>query len=224
MTTPPKRPSSSPATDACLERCCGTRREVPRAAAPGLPAQSGLIRPENAPERLETDHYQQNARRLLKEVRSGSIAAAERFQTLRSLADRSVTELTSADSTVRLKHALAVVAMESGYGSWLDLKRAKDPAPEATSVTMYTSAMSDMLNAWFTDYESACAAHQRHGGFLLPFKSQYFICSGEGIRLLGLDPADADWKAIGHDWIRPADSTAWERLAQKRLDLIDSEK
>jgi hypothetical protein len=178
----------------------------------------------NAPERLETDHYRQQARRLLKEVRSGSIAAAERFQTLRSLEGRSAAELTSADSKVRLKHALAVVAMESGYGSWLDLKRAKDPAPEAPGVTMYTSAMSNMLNAWFADYESAHTAHQRHGGYLLPFKSQFFICSGEGVRLLGLDPADPDWKAIGHDWIRPANSGAWERLAQKRLDLINSEE
>jgi len=81
---------------------------------------------------------------------------------------------------------------------------------------MYVSQMDAVLNRWFTTYEGARASLEQEGGYLLPYKGQYFVTEGEGIRELGLDPEDPDWERIGRDWVRPTDGEAWGRLKAKR--------
>jgi len=56
---------------------------------------------------------------------------------------------------------------------------------------IYVARMAAILNRWFTTYEAARAT------------------LAEGVRELGLDPADPDW-------VRPSDQEAWERLLGKR--------
>jgi hypothetical protein len=84
------------------------------------------------------------------------------------------------------------------------------------SLVMYVDSMDAVPSAWFTSYEAARQAQEAGGGYLLPFRSQFFVTPAEGIRELGLDPADPDWELIGRDWVRPRDLAAWERLAEKR--------
>lgn len=84
---------------------------------------------------------------------------------------------------------------------------------------MYVPRMDAVLNRWFTSYEEARAFLENEGGYLLPYKRQFFITEGEGIRELGLDPNDPDWALIGWDWVQPKDSDAWERLNQKRQTM-----
>ncbi len=91
----------------------------------------------------------------------------------------------------------------------------KDPGPK-----MYVTRMDAVLNRWFTNYEEARASLEAEGGYLLPFKSQFFVTQSEGIRELGLDPDDPDWERIGRDWVRPKDSDAWERLRDKREQAV----
>jgi hypothetical protein len=81
---------------------------------------------------------------------------------------------------------------------------------------MYVTRMDAVLNRWFTTYENARASLESEGGYLLPYKNQFFVTLSEGIRELGLDPEDADWDRIGFDRVRPGDTEAWQRLKQKR--------
>lgn len=82
--------------------------------------------------------------------------------------------------------------------------------------TMFETRMDAILSRWFTTYEEARASLESEGGYLLPYRNQYFVTSGEAIRELGLDPADPDWAKIGWDWVHPRDAEAWQRLRAKR--------
>lgn len=84
------------------------------------------------------------------------------------------------------------------------------------SPPMYVTRMGSIMSRWFASYDEARASLDAEGGYLLPFNGQYFVTTGEAIRELGLDPADADWARIGFDWVRPRDAQAWERLAERR--------
>ena len=81
---------------------------------------------------------------------------------------------------------------------------------------MYVARMDAVLNRWFTTYEDARVSLEAEGGYLLPYKNQFFITLSEGIRELGLDPEDPYWRRIGFDWVRPKEREAWERLKEKR--------
>jgi hypothetical protein len=84
------------------------------------------------------------------------------------------------------------------------------------SPPMYVATMGVFLNRWFTTYEAARAARAVEGGFLFPFRNQFFITDEGGVRELGLDPADPAWERIGWDWVRPLDRDAWESLVDRR--------
>jgi hypothetical protein len=76
--------------------------------------------------------------------------------------------------------------------------------------------MDAIPNCWFKSYEEARACPQSEGGYLLPYKSHFFVTCPEGVRELGLDPKDSEWARIGWDGVRPEDANAWGRLKQKR--------
>jgi hypothetical protein len=86
--------------------------------------------------------------------------------------------------------------------------------------SMYVSQMDAVLNRWFTSYEEARLSLESEGGYLLPYKGQYFVTMSEGIRELGLDPNDPDWDLIGRDWVKPGDEGAWKRLKEKRMEAM----
>jgi hypothetical protein len=170
-----------------------------------------------------------HARRLLTRLRSNNpdiaAEAAPRFLRLRSFAGHAAGELLEIRDRVRLKHALAVVALEHGHDSWLALKAWADAAganadretgASDEDTFMYERGLDVLLNRWFARYEEARASLEREGGFLLPYRHQFFVCETEGIRELGLDPDDPDWQRIGCDWVRPRDPEAWQRLRDKR--------
>ena len=81
---------------------------------------------------------------------------------------------------------------------------------------MYVPRMAVFLNRWFADYAAARAARAAEGGYLLPYRHQFFVTGADAIRELGLDPDDPDWERIGWDWVEPLDRAAWERLRERR--------
>jgi hypothetical protein len=81
---------------------------------------------------------------------------------------------------------------------------------------MYRPSMDAILNRWFARYEEARRSLEELGGYLFPYRNQYFVCDVEAVRELALDPADPDWERIGWDWVRPRDREAWQRLREKR--------
>jgi len=125
----------------------------------------------------------------------------KRFQRLSEFADYTMTELLSHD--VKHKHALAVIAQENGFNSWSDLKMQLD------------FIVGGYLNLWFANYTEAKTHLQSEGGFLLPYKKQFFICNATYMKQIGFDPDDPDWKRIGNDWVQPSNQNAWQRLYQK---------
>jgi hypothetical protein len=81
---------------------------------------------------------------------------------------------------------------------------------------MYVPSMDVFLNRWFTTYEEAHADREAQGGFLLPYRDQFFVADAGAIEEMGLDSTDPDWERIGWDWVRPRDADAWERLKLQR--------
>ncbi|OGF04619.1 MAG: hypothetical protein A2W00_02455 [Candidatus Eisenbacteria bacterium RBG_16_71_46] len=84
---------------------------------------------------------------------------------------------------------------------------------------MYFASMDAIVSRWFTGYAGARASLEAEGGYLLPYREQFFVTTREGIRELGLDPDDPEWERIGWDWVRPLDRAAWERLRERRVSV-----
>lgn len=131
--------------------------------------------------------------------------AAQRFQRLPECKSLPTEEIIEAD--IKRKHALAVIAIEKGFESWSDLK------------CQLPFIRGGFLNQWFADYTQAKSYQQINGGFLLPFKKQFFICDTNYISNLGFNAEDNDWKLIGYDWVSPANKAAWQRLYRKWMQI-----
>lgn len=186
--------------------------------------------------RLPLSELRIRARRLLKELRSSDVKAAgraaKRFGQLRAFADKAQDQILASREVMRLKHALAIIALEQGYPSWIALKSAveaaappsEEPLSFADGRMMYAGGLDVLLNRWFARYEDARASRQQMGGFLFPYDKQFFVCEAEGVRVLGLDPTEPDWQRIGWDWVEPLDRAAWDRLREKRLAAIAKSK
>lgn len=143
---------------------------------------------------------------LLKSLRSSdSDKAAKRFQLLPEFTGFSIGEIQQLH--IKRKHALSVIAIENGFKSWLDFK------------IQIHFIVGGYLNSWFANYVDAKAHLQTAGGFLLPYKNQYFICNAPYMQQIGFDPADPDWKQIGNDWAVPSDQAAWQRLYKKWIKV-----
>ena len=156
------------------------------------------------------------ARLLLKALRSDEPErvreAVARFQAWAPLKSLTSAELTGPHSRIQLKHALAVIALEAGHDSWAALKRAMTDPTER----LYPRHPGGFLNAWFTSYEEARACREMQGGFLFPYRSQFFVAGAQYVTdALKLSPNDADWARIGYDWARPLDAAAWKRLSAR---------
>jgi hypothetical protein len=156
------------------------------------------------------------ARRLLKAFRGADPGrardAAARLCRLRGFAVGDPDALLAQRDRVQLKHALTLIALELGFDSWAEFKAAAAVRTEEVHVP----GLGAMLNRWFADYREARASLEAEGGFLFPYRSQFFVCEAEGVRVMGFEPEDPDWRRIGFDWVRPRDRAAWERLCAAR--------
>jgi hypothetical protein len=84
----------------------------------------------------------------------------------------------------------------------------------------YHPNLDVFLNRWFANYDAARASLDSEGGFLFPYQKHYFVCQPEVVAALGLDPDDSDWEKIGRDCARPKDAEAYQRLHQKREQIV----
>lgn len=151
---------------------------------------------------------------LLKSLRSCDVAisqkAAKRIQRLPEFKACSLEEIIH--HPIKHKHALAVVAIEKGFASWADLK------------CQLPFIRGGFLNHWFASYADAKSYLDAHGGFLLPFKNQFFICDANYINHLGFNAEDADWQLIKYDWAHPANKSAWQRLYKKWMKILGANR
>jgi hypothetical protein len=162
---------------------------------------------------------------LLKDLGSSESAratrAAERLRALPAFARLSPGELLARRDSVRRKHALAVIAQEQGHASWAELKQAlgEDAPPQLDTEAFFAVNRGAFLNRWFSSYEEALASLRAVGGYLFPFREQFFITDASFLAALGVDPADADWARMGFNWVEPLDAAARARLEQKLIAL-----
>ena len=140
--------------------------------------------------------------------------AAARLCTLPAFSHLCAAQLLQGRESVQRKHVLALVAHEQGYGSWAALKAARE-AHVLDTRSFFRAGGRGFLNRWFSSYAEARASLAALPGFLFPYGEQFFVCEPGFVRALGVDPADADWERMGHDWVQPRDPAARERLRRR---------
>ncbi len=150
---------------------------------------------------------------LLKSLRSSDpskvLSAAKRFQILPEFNHVVIEEIAQQD--IKRKQALTVIAIEKGFKSWSELK------------CQLPFIRGGFLNQWFKNYEGAKSYLQLNGGYLLPFKNQFFVCESVYMQNLGFNLDDPDWKAIGYDWANPSNQDAWQRLYKKWIAIQEGD-
>ena len=60
---------------------------------------------------------------------------------------------------------------------------------------------------------------EAEGGYLFPFRHQFFICEYGFLEAREIDLSDPDWERIGRDWVRPTDVEARDRLERRLIAL-----
>jgi hypothetical protein len=174
---------------------------------------------------LTLDECKIRASLLLKDLRSDdrprALRAVERLRALPYFAANLPESIIERRGSIRLKHALAVIAAELGYPTWTDCKRRLE-LPASTRVdteTFFAGNCGAYLNRWFARYDEARASLEAEGGYLFPYRHQFFVCEPGFLAALGIDPGDPDWEQIGRNWVRPLDDTARSRLEQTLIGL-----
>ncbi|MBL8749530.1 MAG: hypothetical protein JNK78_10250 [Planctomycetes bacterium] len=143
-------------------------------------------------------------------------AAAVRFARLPRFANDDIEAIVRAEPSVARAEALDVIAAERGFDDWRTLVTRS--LPELLAVPVHTDRMGAFVNRWFATYGEAAEDRGRDGGFLLPYRRQFFVTVADAVREIGVDPNDPDWARIGHDWVRPLDVEAHVRLCRARRD------
>ncbi|QRK04976.1 hypothetical protein JQX13_32840 [Archangium violaceum] len=162
---------------------------------------------------------------LLKDLSSSDALrvarATERLRKLPAFARLSPSELVARRESIRHKHALAVIAHEQGFSSWAELKneRGEDSPLEVDFDAFFARDAGVFLNRWFSTYAEALASHRERGGYLFPYRRQFFICEADCLAARGVDTTDPDWERMGRNWVEPLDVAARTRLGQKLIAL-----
>ena len=81
----------------------------------------------------------------------------------------------------------------------------------------YEVATDVFLNHWCSTYDEARQVLASQGGYLLPYRRQFVVVERGYVKVLGLDPDDPAWEAVGHDLAKPADLAAYRELVTARL-------
>lgn len=176
-----------------------------------------------------------HARILHRRVQQRQPAALSRASAASHRADARSRSLERDDGDFQRRHSLAVVASELGFSSWLHLVRVihpastvreggSTPAPRDAEAPDFGTLMYPVQggpafwNVWSADYKEAQSIRAESGGYLLPYKRQFFVCDRYFIETLGSTAEDTDWDRIGRDWVDPAEAAAHARLTQRLVE------
>lgn len=172
------------------------------------------------------EYLKNTAEILLKNAKNGDPASVARFRALDQFRnvtpdDRSVLE------ELQHKNALHIIAAENNYPSWNELKTALDNAAENSpfaepSDHFYPKGFTTYWNIWFAKYSQAKKVLTDGGGYLLPYKNQYFIVEEHFIDSIGLPHTLPEWRSIGNDWIHPMNVRAWLTLNELYATAVAS--
>jgi len=156
-------------------------------------------------------------------------ASLARLRALPELRRADAAALAAMAEEAQRRHCLAVVALECGFTGWGNARRALegDPGEATLGTLLYGTGEGDsgVLNHWFMAHDDARdfrdqAPSDRPYRYLLAYKRHFFVTARSFVKMLGMDPDDPDWRAIGYDWARPEDPLARGRLYYKRLAAL----
>ena len=157
-----------------------------------------------------------HARKFHRKISLGDASAIVRIRRLDEFRDAPADQVAA---SVKRRHCLAVIARELGFQGWPHAVAVLDGTDAGDFGTLlYPDDARGHTNIWSASYDEAKAIHQQRGGYLLPYKQQFFIADRHFIKTLGLQPDDPDWDAIDHDWVRPRQVEARERLYRKLIE------
>lgn len=153
--------------------------------------------------------------RLKQNARDLHIAAKAGDATVLSRIHKSLKEK---PEPILRRHCLAVVAREAGFDGWPHLVAViSGEKSDDFGTTLYRHGGSAHWNIWSASYDEAASIRKDHGGYLLPYKHQFFIVDQYFIETIGLNPDDPNWEKIGRDWVRPASLEARTALYEALL-------
>jgi len=155
------------------------------------------------------------ARRLHERALSGD---AQAFEQVRALPDLRKLDLDLVPDAIQRRHALSAVARELGFSGWSHLTRVlHDRDLRDAGTLMHRESGGAYWNIWLASYIEASSIRAEHGGYLLGYKSQFFVVERHFIESIELDPDAPEWNAIGRDWCKPRDWGAWERITAQAV-------
>lgn len=128
-----------------------------------------------------------------------------------------------APDTTDTRQAKTVIARECGFRTWqaaIDAVDGRLAPGDDYGDFWYTVRTDVVLSLWCRNYAEAQQVHRDNGGFLLPFRRQFVVVPESYIEILGLDPTDPDWDAVGHNLAQPADLAGYRRLVYRRLTRL----
>lgn len=163
--------------------------------------------------RMHNDYLRTSASLLLEEFRQGDPDAQSRLDAMRL----NTKDENGNSAEIDLRDVLDGIADENGYASWAELSTALDHAAESSPLAeikdqFYPENFNTYWNIWFAQYPQAKKVLNEGGGFLLPFRNQFFIVEEHFVDSLGLHHTLPEWKAIGYDWVRPKHVRSWLKL------------
>ncbi len=155
--------------------------------------------------------FKLKASRLFKDLKSETereiYSAAQRFRALEAYSNSDIEELIQKRRRIKHRHALEVVAIEAGFGSWKELLDHHD--------TLWYPREDPRVSPWFDTYREAKEWKDSRGGYLLTCRGRYFVADADYIETLGLDPDDRLWEKIGFDSKKPGDRKCLQELIDK---------
>lgn len=165
------------------------------------------------------DEIKIRARLVKRRLEAGEPAALERLRPLREFRGLKGEELAAAGAEAQHKHCLALISMELGFQGFEHACRVLrgDPEERDFGKTLYPRGVGAYLTQWFISHGEGQAMLAELGGYLLAYQKQFFLVERSFIESLGLDPDDADWRALGFDWASDRDLSARARLYAKLI-------
>lgn len=174
--------------------------------------------------RAHYDYLKESASILLKQAHHGNSEAISRFRQLRTFPALSAHD-SSILTSLRIKDALAVVAVENGYDSWTALKAALDAAADTSPLAeikdqFYPKHFTTYWNIWFATYSQAKKVLKEGKGYLLPFRNQFFIVEEHFVDSIGIPHTLPEWDEIDRDLVHPKNVKAWLKVMERYGNTI----
>jgi len=159
--------------------------------------------------------------RKIERAEAGAIGRLRALPQFRRLPEEALVR----DANIQRRDCLNILAAELGFASWTQAKNviSGEGGDGDFGTALCPPRCAIHTNLWYRDYDEAAQIRAQKNGYLLGFRRQFVVVDRHYLDTLRLDPDDADWAAIGFDWVRPLDTAARTRLYGKLVAAMPKE-